>query len=680
MKQTPRIRIREVGTTLIEVLVVIVVFLVGILAIAQIFPGGIRILNSARNNSMALALARSSIEHLKSRPDVLPEYILPINMMNTGSVYEPFVEVTRLPSENAPTDIGIDNNGIGVDSGRAWQLVSGPNTFRRIIGETHKITAPRLLSPDPSSATAHFGSLITVEFGPIDHMNGAPVNASQLLVYGRDMYRRFVKDTPGDYQSLKEYEYAIEAINTPDATFVLPATIAGTFRMNFTVTVNNGGTVYQKRITGAIGSIAVDPSGYSFVRVDSIAGVLTGSETLVTAEVEGMQVARVYRQLAIADAFDPNEPFTYKLLNGRIGQLLFNPTLFGRYEERSGASRQPYVARLDYDVRDWRILHEDVRVSQSLPTWTPKVMKLSVPSLKTNSVAGPDGKRPPTHAQVLSGQDAPNAGMEDVYVVSNNDVANANTDVADNMLVIDVETGGQLLESYNGQPAIRVDKSNGAVVLLDADNDQTNGLTGAIATLDGSVVLTTLTSRVLRFYYMGRLEWAVQVTRNAAKYSSTIGAPGAGQFYVGGTGALNGTATRVYFPRMDTNRKISISKIRYMYDNGGGPTQGTLEGAEFQIRNRTGADTIGAPMPSIDLRDIDPNAIGFVQPGGPESTPFSITDVRGISIVVRVFYNSEKFSLDNNPANNLNVAFGNWAKTWNVTAKETYLHRGDALK
>ncbi|HLO99998.1 MAG TPA: hypothetical protein VK171_15490, partial [Fimbriimonas sp.] len=433
MKQTPRIRNREVGTTLIEILVVIVVFLVGILAIAQIFPGGIRILNAARNNSMSLALARSTMEQLKSRPDVLPEAILPINMVNTGSIYEPFVEIFRTPTENAPTDTAIDGAGIAVDSGRAWQLVSGPNTFRRIIGETHKISAPKLLSPDPSSVTAFFGSLVSVEFGPIDHLNGSPVNANQMLVYGRDMYRRFVRDGVSDYANLKEYEYALEAANTTNAQLVFPATVAGIFRVNVTVTVNNAGDIYQKRITGALVPVAIDPSGYFIVRVDAVPGVISGGETLVSADVESMRIARVYRQLALADAFDPAEPFTYKLLNGRIGQLLFNPTLFGRYEERSGSSRQPYVARLDYDVRDWRILHEDLRVSESFPTWTPKVMKLAVPSLKTNTVVGADGLRAPSHAQVLAGQDAPNAGMEDVYVVNNTGVAGANTEVAHNM-------------------------------------------------------------------------------------------------------------------------------------------------------------------------------------------------------------------------------------------------------
>ena len=41
------------GTTLLEVLVVIVIFLLGILAIVQIFPYGFKILMSSRNSSVS---------------------------------------------------------------------------------------------------------------------------------------------------------------------------------------------------------------------------------------------------------------------------------------------------------------------------------------------------------------------------------------------------------------------------------------------------------------------------------------------------------------------------------------------------------------------------------------------------------------------------------------------------
>ena len=49
-------RNRRAGTSLVELLVVIVVFLIGILAILQIFPGGLRVLATSRSNAVARQL------------------------------------------------------------------------------------------------------------------------------------------------------------------------------------------------------------------------------------------------------------------------------------------------------------------------------------------------------------------------------------------------------------------------------------------------------------------------------------------------------------------------------------------------------------------------------------------------------------------------------------------------
>jgi type II secretory pathway pseudopilin PulG len=661
------------GTTLIEVLVVIVVFLVGILAIAQIFPGGVKILNRSRNNSMAIGLLRSELEMLKSRPDVVPGEVIPIRMTLIGGVYVPVEDPTWSSTQYTPAITSIGADGVGLEAGRAWQLVSGANTTRRVIGETHKITAPKLLSPDGTSVTAPFGSLAVLELGPIDHVGGIQL-PGQLNVYGRDMYRRLAHSVT-DYNGLRGYEYSVQNMDSNIAEIAFPAAVAGNYRISLTATINNAGSIYTRRLNGQTVSIAATAGGFTIVPVSAIPGVLNAGENLVNVEVDSLKIAHLYTQIAPATAFDVNDIFQYKVLNGRIGELLFNPNLFGKYEERAGTTRQPYVARIDYDVRDWRIIHEDFRISTSNPAGLPKLLKLAIPSLRTNSVAQADGLQAPAHGV---GPDAPNAGMEDVFVVSNTTVPGANTTDADNMLLIDLETGGQLLESYNGKPTMKMDKSSGYITLFDVDNDDTNGLTQAIATPDGSVVLTNVTGRVLRAYYMTREDWAIQITRSAAHYDFTFANPAAAQYYVGGTGLLNGLSTRLYFPAMDANRKVSIGKIRYISAGG---VEKLIEGEEFQIKFRNGVDSITQPMPSIDLRDIDNGALGFVQDtANPQSMAYSIADVRGVSIIAKSFYNNGHFSLAANGANNLNIGFGNWAKEWGITSKETYLHRGEAIQ
>lgn len=665
------------GTTLIEVLVVIVVFLVGILAIAQIFPGGIKILNRSRNNSMAIGLLRSQQELLKSRPDVIPGEVVPIRMALILGNYVPVEDPTWLPTEYSPAVTAILQNGIALESGRAWQLVSGANTTRKIIAETHKIPAPKLLSPDGTSVTAPFGSLCLLEFGPIDHVGGVTL-PGQLNVYGRDMYRRVAKSAL-DYQGMRDYEYGVAGMNSSVAEIAFPAAVAGNYRVSLTATIVNAGATFTRRLNGQVVSIAATPGGYAVVPVSSpLIGVLAAGDNLISVEVDSLKIAHMYTQLAPATAFDANDLFQYKVLNGRIGELLFNPKLFGKYEERAGATRQPYVARIDYDVRDWRILHEDFRISTSSPAGLPKVLKLAVPSLRSNSVPGTDGLYPPSHAAIIAGSDSPNAGMEDVFVVNNTLVPGANTVGADNMLIIDQATGGQLLEQYLGQPTMKIDKSGGNLTLFDIDNDNTNGLTQAIATTDGAVVLTNVTGRAIRAYYMAREEWALQVTRSAAHYDFTYVPPAAAQYYVGGTGALNGQPTRIYFPAMDTNRKVSIGKIRYRTSGG---AERLLEGAEFQIIFRRGVDSITQPMPSVDLRDIDSTAVSFVQDTtSAASMAFSVSDVRGVSVISKAFYNSSAFAFSANTTDNLTNKFGNWAKEWGVSSRETYLHRGEAIQ
>jgi hypothetical protein len=357
--------------------------------------------------------------------------------------------------------------------------------------------------------------------------------------------------------------------------------------------------------------------------------------------------------------------------------LLLNPVLAGRYEERAGQSRRPYVARVDYDIRDWRILHEDFRITQSSPAGLAKTIRLPISSLKTNTVAGADGRQGLSHAAVIGGSDIPNDSMEDVFVADNTTVANTNTDVADNFLAIDVATGGQVMESVAGVPSLRVDKSSGTVTFFDIDNNDANGLTQNIVMLDGTVVPTNLTGRVIRCYFMGKDEWAVQVTRNPSNYTSTLGVPGAGQFYVGGSDAtLAGVPTRIYFPRMDTNRKVSIGRIRYIL----GGQQAILEGAEFSVLQRPGADTIATPMPSIDIRDLVPGAIGIFADQGPTSLPYSVSNVQGVSVLVKVFFNNAKFNLTTNTAANLTSGFNQWSQQWNITTKETYLHQGESAR
>ena len=100
MKTFNRVQ-RSLGTTLIEILVVIVVFLVGILAVIQIFPKGFQLLLLTRSKLTAQALARDYVEQLKSRPDQLPSQIVAAHYDNGNIIID---------SGKDPNDLGPIRN------------------------------------------------------------------------------------------------------------------------------------------------------------------------------------------------------------------------------------------------------------------------------------------------------------------------------------------------------------------------------------------------------------------------------------------------------------------------------------------------------------------------------------------------------------------------------------------
>src|SRR5690349_16953781 len=102
---------RTTGTSLIEILVVIVVFLVGILAIVQIFPGGFRLLGLTRNQAMAVQLSRSEIERLKGRTDQLPEMVLPVLRLYTATDVIITADQNRRPNDLGPYGATMDSTG-----------------------------------------------------------------------------------------------------------------------------------------------------------------------------------------------------------------------------------------------------------------------------------------------------------------------------------------------------------------------------------------------------------------------------------------------------------------------------------------------------------------------------------------------------------------------------------------
>ncbi len=674
---------RRRGTSLVEVLVVIVVFLIGILAVVQIFPGGFRILAQTRARSLATTVARAESERLKARPDLLPEAILPSRVENVAGQLVMVTDDGKGPNDYAPTAPGgIDASGNALDGGGAslgrWDRLSGANTIRRIVGETHPIGAPRFLSPFNNQGD--FGGLVTVEFGPIQV---DPANPTTLAVYGRDMARRIggVPASPTD--APREYEYILTDAATPSPQITLPAPqIAGSnaalYHLALAVYVNEGGVVVRREIElpGSIG-VAQNALGYATFRFDpgyvnSIPGIVPTGATLVGVEADSLRVARNYRLLPAATPFSVRggatgiDPYEYKIVNAPLGVLLFNPEGYARYEQRPGEARRPFAARLNYDVYDWRILREEFRIpsekydGRDSTASSPSSVRLAVAPMKGGSDTNADG----TSSSGIEVLLAKNGGYDPTVT----------SDPASNFFILqDLETGGIYYERYSGRKLIDVNKSTGRVRFLPYQTGANPALTGWLYLPDGTSVEVPLANRAVRALYMGKEEWAVQVLRAPARYTRlfpTAGTPVpvAGTYYVGGTDAtLLGRATRIYFPPSDAGRKVSIGRINYV-DGGGVPR--IYEGGDFVLRYGGGSDSITTPLPFLDIQDAAGDAVSL-------DSALPVASVKGASVVVRAFHNDTKFALGADPATNLNRAFQRYLQLWRVDTKETFLTEGD---
>lgn len=580
MQHLPRTHQR--AATLVEILVVIVVFLVGILGVAQIFPRGLSILRTTNNNSVALNLARAEIERLKGQSEQIAEAILPVQYTAGGVT----LDLDQRPSTMFPngTTAIRQSDGVLLVSGNPvgpWGRYTGANVVRRVIGEGKKVPQPRFVPM--GGGIDQFGAILNLQFGPL-------FNTNSLTVYGPDMVRSFNPNQRWNSNTFLTDEDGI-SIAVPQSA------VARAYRLEFNYIASVSGNFESRTM---ITTVPVAAGSQTFVAFALSA--ISGDPAFQHAEIDTIRVQRLYQQIPVATAFTTgaadDSAFEYKVLDGSLGTLLFNPLGYG-YEIQTRRARVPLSARVDYDVFDWRIIREDFR---ALAAGQP--FRLALRSLKVKGIAGPDGKI--------------NTGLG--FTVKN---GNGGTSEEDFVLV-DLETGGIITPS-----SYSIDKSNGQVTF--------NTTTRITYTGTTSSEPIALTGRRLRALYMGRNEFAVQVSKAAATYVPTSSATvGFKQCYIGATnGAGDGLPTRLYFPLADIGKKVVIGELWYQDGSG---TPKVVEDQTFVIQAPSASDW--QPMAFVDIRELRPAATGFDFSNG-----YAVRRVRGASVDVRVSWNPASWQL-----------------------------------
>lgn len=643
------------GSTLIEVLVVIVIFLVGILAVVQIFPKGLNILVLARTNSVANALSRDQVEYLKAHVDQLPEDIVSTNLDGT-------VNSLRSPRELGPfVGDSLDASGILYSGGTAvgdWALNSGANNTRRVLGERHAITAPRLVG----TGGAYYGCLEIAAFGPLDPNGG-------LKVYGNDLSMHI--GVPADKEQRGDDQFFVA--NPNDSTIQVglptgPTVLANgnannnprTYYISFSGYVSTGtpGSFVRRdfRNIEIVGVVPTSGDANGVHPLYSVSLASASGTALASVDLATLRVSRGYTLLTNnASDWENDEAFVYKILDPKLGVFMFSPYAFGQFVS-SSSGHEPLIAKFDYNVYDWRILREEFRLPYHL---TPQ-HQLAVGGLKVGGMDGADGRPNP----VIDLLEDPNNAVTKKF----------NNDKSDNFVLMDLDTGGVYCErdpatdaDYTGTPWIYINKSTGLVTMVDLDNSK-DGTQADVLLTDGSIKQVTVDSRAVRALYRTRNEMAVQVFKATSTYdvSPTPSGLGKGHYYIGGTGA-GGGPTRIYFPVADLGQSVTFGVINYRTSTN---QARQLLDQQFVIRSATGEID-----PFIDITTIDPQAASLDQ----SARGYAVSNVKGSSISVRTLWNPDAFHLTNDSAKNMQL-LDTWGRGWRQSTNETFLEQGELTR
>ncbi|MCH7944703.1 MAG: type II secretion system protein, partial [Armatimonadetes bacterium] len=349
------------GSSLIEILVVIVVFLVGVLALVQIFPPGLSALRTTSASLLATSLAESEVERIAGSSGQMPDYIGTVSFRMTPGGLEAVLDASVAtrdlmpPKDPDPAPGRLNQAGqIVLESGTLgdWQLVGASNRINRVIGESHKVPAPRIVG-------TQFGCLVNLNFGPIYYyLQPTGVGAGFLQVYGNEMARRHgdrrsSSPIPASFGVPREWEFYFvdrdltgppgpaQPFPGQDQIWVGPSN-AKELRVAMTFAyASPGGTQQFEMVLGvqlnplAPPKYAAIVDRYWVISLPELVGqpdihmrTLYNPANVLGVYRDSVRVQRLYQEIPITVAFNPLNPFQYKAINGNFGTILVNPVAF----------------------------------------------------------------------------------------------------------------------------------------------------------------------------------------------------------------------------------------------------------------------------------------------------------------------------------------------------------------
>ena len=332
------------GTSLMEILVVMVILLIGIMYVVTMFPSGFRVVLAAESQTIATKLAQAEVERWKNMPSNLPDGILPLD--SAGSVH----------NDQTP---GPPFEGFTGPSGATLFDAGNVVNFRYVRNET---TAIPVGSYFTSGAGAGYGSKYTLAFSPIEATavtNSAGVTTYDgLTVKSGDLQRRVGDADSYMYLKPSQYgvDYTLSSVSGGDAfsvTFSYDRNPAHVYHISYSYWIEDSGgddaTLLsqpdQEVSPTADGgwvpvTIPTPPSGYHVTEVEE--NTDTCARGFVQVPPQGWS----------------DDPYEFALVDSVMGVIAFNPRARNMSEYTARGVRA-ITARIDYRIYDPRIIREN---------------------------------------------------------------------------------------------------------------------------------------------------------------------------------------------------------------------------------------------------------------------------------------------------------------------------------
>jgi len=365
-----RVLVNRQGISLVEVLVTIAVFLLGIVAVVRMFPRGFAVVKHSEEVTLANRLAQAEIERWKGMAGNLPGGLLPYGYDAELGI---FTVLPQLDPDNLrlPAVWPVTSR---FPNGTNPYYYSDVNKFRYVYAEATKIPVP---AQPAQPGQPSLGSIYVLAFSPIAY--NPAVEGEPVTVYSAPLRRRYI------WRAIPRLrhggEYAIDYDNA--ILYFRPVGYPRQFVITYSYWDGQDLVDGRPSLKSIVSETVFLPAGADHVDipVDSRGTPVSSVSGFMFIDHGSDSLHRKFTQLGLSDVWDPDDPYQYKLLDYVAGVVAFNPFGYG-YEEYTARGRQTLTAYIDYRVLDWHIIREERKLPDRVNAPGDCEFKLSLRFIK----------------------------------------------------------------------------------------------------------------------------------------------------------------------------------------------------------------------------------------------------------------------------------------------------------